>query len=272
MLPRFSALGQGDTVLMLHGIGGGHDAFAPQLGALAEAGYRAVSWDAPGYGASAPVEPYTFKALAESAIGLIEALQPSQNNAPLVLVGHSMGGMVAQEVVLRRPDLVRGLVLAGTSSAFGKRSANGDPAEFDQWSAKFLAERTAPLDAGLSMQQLAEQLVPAMVGPASSPEGAALAVRVMAQVPQATYRRALQCLPTFDRAANLAQITAPTLFIAGEFDRNSPSSLMQRMHQQLPSSSWALMKNIGHLMPLEAPEEFSRLLLHFMRHVLGESR
>ena len=56
-MPNYSVLGSGPTVLMLHGIGGGHLAFAPQLETLAQAGFRAVSWDMPGYGHSDPIEP-----------------------------------------------------------------------------------------------------------------------------------------------------------------------------------------------------------------------
>ncbi len=73
-IPTFTTLGCGPTILMLHGIGGGHLAFAPQVETYASAGYRAVAWDMPGYGHSAPIEPYTFKGLAEACIRLIEAL------------------------------------------------------------------------------------------------------------------------------------------------------------------------------------------------------
>eukprot|EP01034_Spumella_vulgaris_P014626 gene14626-18686_t len=73
---------------MLHGIGGGHLAFAPQVETLASQGYRAVAWDMPGYGRSPPIEPYTFKGLAQSCVTLIESLQ----GGPVTLLGHSMGG------------------------------------------------------------------------------------------------------------------------------------------------------------------------------------
>ena len=252
-VPAFSMLGDGPTVLMLHGIGGGHDAFAPQLEALGCQGYRAVSWDMPGYGRSAPVEPYTFKALAASCVALIEALKVSQ----VVLVGHSMGGMVAQEVAVRRPDLVSRLVLAGTSSAFG----NGDGA----WQREFVAERTAPLDAGRSMEQLAEVLVPQMIGPGASPEGAALAQRCMGAVPAATYRKALEALVTFDRRSALERIGVPTLLVAAEFDKSAPPALMRRMAQKIAGSSLVELPRVGHLMPLEAPEAFSDVLLKFIR-------
>ena len=197
-LPAFDEAGQGEAaVLMLHGIGGGHLSFAPQVETLASSGYRAVAWDMPGYGHSAPIEPYTFKGLAESCIVLIESLRCED----VILVGHSMGGMVAQEVVARRPQLVSKLVLCGTSPAFGK--PDGD------WQRQFIRERTAPLDAGRSMAELAEVLVPQMVGPGSLPEGVRLATHCMGLVPPATYRRALECIVTFDRRANLPNIRVP---------------------------------------------------------------
>jgi pimeloyl-ACP methyl ester carboxylesterase len=251
-VPTFTTLGGGPTVLMLHGIGGGHLAFAPQVETLASAGYRAVAWDMPGYGHSAPIEPYTFKGLAESCIHLIESLKC----ASVVLVGHSMGGMVAQEVVARRPDLVSRLVLCGTSPAFGK--PDGD------WQREFVALRTAPLDAGRSMADLAETLVPQMVGPGSLPEGVRLATHCMGLVPAATYRRALECLVTFDRRANLPNIHVPTLLVAGEHDRNTPPAVMKKMGEHIAHSTFIEMKGIGHLQNLEAPEEFDGMLLNFL--------
>jgi 3-oxoadipate enol-lactonase len=251
-IPTFTILGDGPTVVMLHGIGGGHLAFAPQVESLASAGYRAVAWDMPGYGHSAPIEPYTFKGLAQSCVTLIESLQCG----PVTLLGHSMGGMVAQEVIARRAELVGKLVLCGTSPSFGK--PDGD------WQREFIAQRTAPLDAGKSMAELAEVLVPQMVGPGSLPEGVRLATQCMSLVPAATYRRALEALVTFDRRANLAQINVPTLLVAGEHDRNAPPSVMKKMAEAIPRSSYIEMRGIGHLQNLEAPEDFDGLLLNFL--------
>ena len=251
-VPAFTTLGGGPTVLMLHGIGGGHLAFAPQVETLANAGYRAVAWDMPGYGHSAPIEPYTFKGLAESCITLIESLRCEH----VALVGHSMGGMVAQEVMARRPGLVSRLVLCGTSAAFGK--PDGD------WQREFVAQRTAPLDAGVTMAQLAEQLVPQMVGPGALPEGVRLAQHCMSQVNPSTYRRALEALVSFDRRANLANIHVPTLLIAGEHDRNAPAAVMKKMAQTIVGSTYLEMRGIGHLQNLEAPEQFDAAVLNFL--------
>ncbi len=252
-IPSFNVLGGGaTTVLMLHGVGGGHLAFAPQVETLAASGYRAVAWDMPGYGRSAPIEPYTFKGLAQSCIALIEALKCGD----VALVGHSMGGMVAQEVVARRPELVSKLVLCGTSPAFGKPDG--------EWQRGFIAERTAPLDAGTTMAELAEIMVPRMVGPGSLPEGVRLATHCMGLVPASTYRRALECMVTFDRRANLANIRVPTLLLAGEHDRNAPPAMMKKMAQAIPQSTYLEMRGVGHLQNLEAPDDFDGMLLNFL--------
>ncbi|MBI2769009.1 MAG: alpha/beta fold hydrolase [Burkholderiales bacterium] len=251
-LPTFTTLGGGHTVLMLHGIGGGHLSFAPQVETLASSGYRAVAWDMPGYGRSPPIEPYNFKGLAQSCITLIEALKCGT----VTLVGHSMGGMVAQEVVARRPELVDKLVLCGTSPSFGK--PDGD------WQREFIAQRTAPLDSGKTMAELAEVLVPQMVGPGSLPEGVKLAAHCMAQVNPATYRRALEALVNFDRRTSLPAIHVPTLLVAGEHDKNAPPAVMKKMAGAIAGSTYIEMRGIGHLQNLEAPEEFDGLLLNFL--------
>lgn len=251
-IPAFTVLGAGPTVLMLHGIGGGHLAFAPQVETLASSGYRAVAWDMPGYGRSAPIEPYNFKGLAQRCIALIEGLQC----ANVALLGHSMGGMVAQEVIARRPELVNKLILCGTSASFGKPD--------DDWQREYVAQRTAPLDAGQSMADLADVLVPQMVGPGSLPEGVRLATHCMSQVPPSTYRRALQALVTFDRRANLTQIQVPTLLVAGEHDRNAPPAVMKKMAAAIPRGTYLEMRGVGHLQNLEAPEDFDGLLLNFL--------
>jgi pimeloyl-ACP methyl ester carboxylesterase len=99
-LPAFTSLGAGPTLLMLHDAIGGHLTFAPQVESFASAGYRAVAWDMPGYGRSTPIEPYSFKGLAQSCIELIQALKAGS----VVLLGQGVGGLVAQEVARAGPS------------------------------------------------------------------------------------------------------------------------------------------------------------------------
>jgi 3-oxoadipate enol-lactonase len=175
-----------------------------------------------------------------------------------------MGAMVAQEVVARRPELVNRLILCGTSPSFGK--PDGD------WQRDFIAQRTAPLDAGQSMADLAQVLVPQMIGPGSLPEGVALATRCMAGVHPPAYRKALEAIVTFDRRAALPLIRVPTLLVAGEFDRNAPPAVMQKMAGQIAGSRYAELPGIGHLQNLEAPDEFDALVLGFLADTAGQAR
>jgi pimeloyl-ACP methyl ester carboxylesterase len=260
--PTFRSLGSGPTIVMLHGIGGGNMAFAPQVESFSLQGWRAVAWDMPGYGHCPPIEPYTFKGLAESAARLIEVLDASGNNKPVVLLGHSMGGMVAQEVIARRPGLVRALVLSATSASFGKPDG--------EWQRRFIEQRTAPLAAGQSMLEMAQALVPGMTGTTADPHGLRLATQVMGNVPAATYRAALHALLSFDRREALARIRVPTLLIAGEQDPNAPPAVMQAMAKQIAGAEYVELAGVGHLANLEAPELFDGTVLSFLaRRVLA---
>ena len=107
---RFGYVAAGDPgmppLVFLHGIGGAARAWHGQLDFFKHR-YRAIAWDMPGYGDSPPLEPMTFPALADSLVALLDARSIER----AVVVGHSMGGMVAQELVARMPDRVAALVL-----------------------------------------------------------------------------------------------------------------------------------------------------------------
>ena len=142
-LPAFLQQGNGATaVFMLHGVGGGKEAWLECPPEVALSGYQAIAWDMPGYGASPMIDSYTNAGLARSLEHLIDHIGAHRN----ILLGHSMGGMVAQEAVALFPDKIHGLVLSGTSAAFGK--PGGD------WQQRFLNSRFAPLDAGLCMDRV----------------------------------------------------------------------------------------------------------------------
>ena len=261
-LPTFTTLGAGPTILMLHDVGGGHRAFAPQVESFAAAGYRAVAWDMPGYGHSAPIDPYTFKGLAQSCSTLIETLMQTKGGGGVILLGHGMGGMLAQEVVARRPELVRRLILSGTCAVAGPADAS-DAARAD-WQRDYVAECLAPLDAGLDMAEIARRAVPQLTGPNALPEGAALATHVMAQVHPSTYRRALEAMVGFDRQASLAQIHVPTLLIGGEADTTTAPAVMRQMAQAIAGSTYVELPGVGHLQHLEAPDDFDGMVLNFL--------
>ncbi len=260
-LPAHTVQGAGGTVvLLLHGVGGGQaiwgEGASGTLQALAAAGCRAVAMDFPGYGASGG-EP-TLDAMVDAVLALRSHLAPQR----LVLVGHSMGGMVAQEVAHREPAAVQGLVLACTSAAFGK--ADG------AWQAQFSAQRLAPLDAGLGMAAMAERLVPGIVAPQASAAAREAARRVMAAVPEATYRVAIRAIAGFDRREALAALAMPTLMLAAEHDRTAPPEVMQRMAAKVSGSEYACLAGAGHIANVEAPQAFNEAVIGFLRRRFPE--
>lgn len=258
---RWDATPDAPLAVLLHGIGGGRDAWGDASSgtgaALASAGFAAIAVDLPGYGGSASLEPYTLAGVAQRVAALIESLGRER----AVIVGHSLGGMVAQELYAHEPRRVQALVLAGTSAAFGKPGG--------AWQQQFLAERFAPLDAGRGMTALAASLVAGMVGPQAPSAAVAAATALMARVPEATYRAALTALTHFDRREQLAHIAVPTLCLTGEHDRNAPPSLVQQMAQRIPGAEYLELPGVGHLAPMEAPQAFNRALIAFLRRRAG---
>jgi len=245
------------SLVFLHGIGGGHHAWDAQLPFFAARGYGAHAWDQPGYGESAGIEPYDLDQVVAALVRLIEKLE----DGPVVLVGHSMGGFVAQETYARSPGHVKGLALCFTSPAFG-----GSGSAFAR---EFIEARIRPLDEGRSMADIAARLMPSMRGTRSDPAGLALAERVMGSVPPATYRKAVALLTTFDRREQLPRISVPTLLLAGSDDSVAPASVMQRMAQKIPGADFVVLESCGHLGPMGQPDAFNAALLSFLqRHHL----
>jgi 3-oxoadipate enol-lactonase len=241
-------------LFFLHGVGGGHAVWERQLPYFAARGYDARAWDQPGYGDTPPVEPYDLEHLA----GALERQLPAE---PAVLVGHSMGGFIAQEACARYPSRIRALALCFTSAAFG-----GGGSDFAR---QFIAARIGPLDQGSTMVQIAAKLIPGMRGSRSLEEGAAHAERVMAAVPPDTYRKAVRLLTTFDRRAELAGIRVPTLLLAGGDDRVAPAAVMERMAQKISRAEFVRLEGCGHLGPMDQPDAFNEALASFLaRHQL----
>jgi 3-oxoadipate enol-lactonase len=243
------------SVVFLHGVGGGARSFAPQIASFAAAGYQPVALDLPGYGAREPVEAMSFEALAED----VEfAIARSALERP-VLVGHSMGGMVVQTLLRRRPDDYAAAVLSCTSPAFGNPA--GD------FQKKFVADRLAPLDAGRTMADIAPGVAEGMMGPGADPAGRAVFIEAYAAVPEATYRAAVQCLVTFDERANLPAIRIPVLCLAAEHDRNAPVAVVERMASKIPGAYYFCLAGLGHMPNLEAPAAFDAAIFNFLARV-----
>ncbi len=238
-------------LVFLHGIGGAARAFDPQLDYFSKT-HRVIAWDMPGYGRSTlPPQP-TIAAQADACARLLSGLQLDRP----ILAGHSIGGMIAQELQARRLHSLGGLILIATSAAFGSRDG--------AWQEAFISARLGPLDRGQTLAALADGMVDSLVGDDPDPAGRALAAACIAAVPHQAYRVIVRSMLGFDRRAALATIDVPTLVLAANRDTNAPADMMQRMAGKIPDSRYACLDGVGHLPNLEWPDGFNGAVEGFL--------
>ncbi|HEY7552489.1 MAG TPA: alpha/beta fold hydrolase [Hyphomicrobiaceae bacterium] len=236
-------------LVLVHGIGADGRMFAPVVERLADTA-RAIVWDLPGYRGKRLDGALTFPGLAAALAADLDALGIER----VVVLGHSIGGMVAQELAATRPRRLRALILSATTSVFGSRDGT--------FQREFVKARLAPLDAGQSMAEMAAEVAPRLVGSRAEAEPAA--VRLMSEVPEPTFRAAVACLVTFNRRAEAGRIGVPTLLIAGEEDTNAPLKTMSRMAEAIPGARLEVLRGIGHLAPLECPDRYADIVRRFL--------
>jgi 3-oxoadipate enol-lactonase len=255
---RFAYEAAGDPaktpLVFLHGIGGAARAWRGQVRAFGDR-YRAIAWDMPGYGGSSPLPAVSIASLADALQDFLiqlGAIKP-------VLVGHSIGGMIVQQWLVKHADTAAAVVLAQTSPAFGK--ADGD------WQKSFIDARLGPLDRGETMVALAPALVSELAGEDPNAAGMELARDCMASVPEASYRASMLALLGFDQRQALKEITVPTLVLSGSKDKNAPAPMMAKMASFIPSASYVELEGVGHLVNLERPAAFNAALDQFLKTV-----
>lgn len=239
------------TVILLHGIGGA--AWAPNLPALA--GYDVIDWPLPGYHGAAPLAETTFPNIAAALRDFMDA----RGIAKADIVGHSIGGMVAQEFFVQYPERVRSLVLYATTPAFGGK----DPS----FAEAFLKARLGPLDEGLSMADAAPRMLEGVAADDADPALIAPAVAALKTVPSEVYRATLRCLTTFDRRTAQGAISVPTLLLAAEHDKAAPARTMARMAEVIPGAKLVTIPGAGHLLHLEKPAAFNTAVTEFLASV-----
>lgn len=249
----------GTTVFLLHGAFGSKEYWHYQAGALARAGYRIVAWDAPGYGNSAMPEGFSIDLCAQALNRLLTQLGGERN----VVLGHSMGGMIAQRAWLHAREQIHGYILSATGPAFGRPDG--------EWQQAFIRERLAPLDQGMTIPEYAPGMLRAMMAPGADGTAVDMLIGNVSRMTPTTFRAAIHAITTFEGRAVLPTIDVPVYCLAGELDATAPQESMRKMAGKIPNAEFAAIAGVGHFAFVEQAEAFNQCILGFLeRH--GYSR
>lgn len=247
----------GVPVVFLVHLAANLDNWDPRIIDPIAAGHHVITFDNRGVGASTGTVPNDVDAMADDAAAFIDAL----GHERVDLFGFSLGGMVAQSLVLKRPELVRKLVLTGTGPAGGQgidevarttfydiaraTLTRSDPKEFlffarddtgkragKQFIAR-LSERTVDRDRAVGIRTLLTQLS---------------AIKRWGRAP----------------SADLSVLTHPTLIANGDHDRMVPSVLSEDLHRRISGSELIIYPDSGHGGIFQYHDEFARAAVDFL--------
>jgi pimeloyl-ACP methyl ester carboxylesterase len=241
--------GEGDAVVMIHGLGGTSNLFQPQMEALR--GHKVVRIDLPGSGRSPPpAGEASLRGFAEAVIGLTGLLGIGRAH----YVGHSLGTIVCQQIAAAQPSAARSLVLFG---------ALAEPAEATRAGLKARAE----LARREGMAGIADQIVQNALSAATrANEPAAVAfVResLMRQNPEG-YARTCEALAAAE-AVDARLIGAPTLLVTGDADTVNPVSVARDLAGRIRGARLVTVDRGGHWLTVEKPAECNRCIAEFVK-------
>ena len=253
---HYEVSGEGPPVVLVHAGIADSRIWEPQWTSF-PATHRTVRYDMRGFGAS-PLEPRSFSH-GRDLMELLERLALG----PAAVVGVSMGGQVALEVAVARPDLVSALVLVGA----GVPGHDWSDETRAGWAEEEAALERGDLDAAVEVN-----LRMWVDGPGRAPEDVDAAVRELVGTMQ---RRAFELqLPVWDNAEEeplvpdlaqrLDEIGVPTLIVVGAEDRPDIHAIADRLAASIPHARRATIPAAAHVPSLERPDEFDSLVLEFL--------
>jgi 3-oxoadipate enol-lactonase len=235
------------VLLLVHGIGSSRAFWDPIVPLLDEGGLgdvTCVAIDVPGFGTAPAIEPPVTVPRLAAAID-------DEGRGPVVVIGHSLGGMIAQELALLAPERVRGLVLCNTIPGVTDGAREFNP----------MLATVAETEGSAAV---ADALLPAMLGPKPL-EGTERArerfLADMASSDPASLAAAFRSVVTFDARDRLPSLDVPALVIAGQHEGNDAD---QQELADLLGARCVFLPGTSHLAPVESPTAFAAEVVPFL--------
>jgi pimeloyl-ACP methyl ester carboxylesterase len=243
--------GDGDAVLLIHGLGGSSNVWTPLLPALAR--HRAIRPDLPGSARSARVEgPLSIARFVAAMQRVCSAVGVERVH----VAAHSLGAVVAFHLAVAAPALVRSLALFGPLLA---------PADAVRPGIRARGEK-ARAEGEAGMQEIANALVQAATSSETRsrrPIAVALVREFLMRQSPDGYARTCAALADA-QAADASKIGCPVLLVAGDEDAIAPAQSVRQLAERIPGCRLEVLRGCGHWTTIEKPEECSDLLRRFL--------
>jgi 3-oxoadipate enol-lactonase len=239
-----------ETLLLIHAIGCDLTYWDRQVEAL-QPNYNIVAFDLPGHGASpGGPEDWSF----EQAVSKISRFIEFVSAQPVHLAGISFGGMLAQALVLARPDLVRSLTLIATASSFPEAIRDG------------MRKRAEATRAG-GMAAVLQSTLERWFTPETRARRPDIIDRVsktlLADNP-AVHAAIWEMIAAFETHDRLKEITCPALILVGDRDPSTPPSTASALANAIAGAEVVVIPNASHLVTVEAPVAVSTEMQRFL--------
>jgi 3-oxoadipate enol-lactonase len=245
--------GEGEMLILMHGIGGNRTNWAEQVEAFSEY-FHTVAWDARGYGASDDYEgPLDFSDFARDLLRVLDHFGVAKAH----IGGLSMGGRIAQDFYVLYPERVKTLILISTFSGFKNFT--------DEEKKRFVDLRLKPLtEEGKEPKDIAPIVAKTLIGPEATEEQYQRLVESMAALHKESYIKTVEVTTMYDRSAELEDIVVPTQMIYGEKDSLTQPELGEKMAARIKDCEFKVIPKAGHLINLEQCDLFNETILPFL--------
>ena len=245
--------GDGPPVVMSHALGLDLQIWDGLAAGLA-ASHQVLRYDHRGHGSSAvPHGHWTLDDLVDDAARVIR----EWGRGPVVFIGLSMGGMVAQGLAIKHPELVRGLVLANTTSRYPDTARA-------MWNHRVLAVESEGIG---SIADMVMQRYFTDAWRDANPQALAGYRQVLVKTAAAGYATACKAVASVDWQDRLSSIAVPTLVIAGADDMGTPVAMAQDIASRVPGAELVVLQEASHLSVVEQPAAFANAVTAFLAKV-----